>query len=205
MKRAQGPDCDITLVVRTCEDEERIGHVLRRWVGHLRALGLSSEVLIADEGSGDNTLAVVAMLRPMLGAPTKVGGAGGPTGVDLEVLHVTANEGFRAGCERARGRALVICDARTEAPLAPLGFALERLRIGLDVVAVSGRYLVLRRTRAWRAFDALAQRRDARLVEKRFLRRARALGLKCVVTQAPQSSRWAALKNVLRAPLALLS
>ncbi len=196
MKRAQVPDCDITLVVRTCEDEERIGHLLRRWVGHLRALGLSSEVLIADEGSGDNTLAVVAMLRPTLG---------GAANVELEVLHVTANEGLRAGCERARGRALVICDARTEAPLAPLGFALERLRAGMDVVAVSGRYLVLRRTRAWRAFDALAQRRDARLVEKRFLRRARSLGLHCAVTQAPRSSRWAALKNVLRAPLALLS
>jgi selenocysteine lyase/cysteine desulfurase len=30
-----------------------------------------------------------------------------------------------------------LCDARTDAPVAPLGFTLERLRAGIDVVAVS--------------------------------------------------------------------
>jgi hypothetical protein len=60
------------------------------------------------------------------------------------------------------------------------------LRDGLDVVALGGRYLVLRRTRAWRAFDALVGPRDEpmpmRIVERRFLRRARQLGLACTVT-----------------------
>ena len=77
---------------------------------------------------------------------------------------------------------LVLADARTEAPLGPVGYALGRLRDGLDVVAVGGRYLVMRRTRAWRAFDALVGRRDPAAVEERFLRRARQLGLACTVT-----------------------
>jgi hypothetical protein len=40
----------------------------------------------------------------------------------------------------------------------------------------------MRRTRAWRAFDALVGRRDPIAVEKRFLKRARALDLQCTVT-----------------------
>ena len=81
------------------------------------------------------------------------------------MLHADKGDGFRHACQRARGRVIVLADARTDAPLAAVGYALGRLRDGLDVVALGGRYLVLRRTRAWRAFDALVGRRDAKAVE----------------------------------------
>jgi hypothetical protein len=180
------PDCDVTFVLRTFEDEERVGHALRRIAEYLRAHRLTAEILVADEGSGDNTVAVAVMLRPQIR--------------EIAVLHAAPGCGLRDACRRARGRVVVLADARTHAPLAPLGFAMGRLRDGLDAVALGGRYLVFRRTHAWRAFDALVlRRRDARALERRFLRRARALGLSCVVTNPPAPKRWIRLFAPFRA------
>ncbi|HZS35593.1 MAG TPA: glycosyltransferase [Polyangia bacterium] len=188
MNRPRVPDCDVTVILRVCDDEERIGHVLRRLASHLRSLELTFEMLVADEGSGDNTLAVAALLRPSL--------------LELEVMHAEPGEGYVRACEQARGRAILLYDARSDAPLGALGFALGRLGDGLDVVAVSGRYLVFRRTRAWRAFDALAQRSHAD-VERRFLKRSRSLGLHCTVTHPRRRTPWGFLRDKLFAPIAL--
>jgi hypothetical protein len=181
------PDCDVTFIVRTVDDEERVGHVLGRIARYLAAHQLRAEILVADEGSGDNTVAVAVMLRRQLR--------------EIVVLHAPPGCGFRDGCQRARGRVIVLADARTDAPLAPLGFALGRLRDGLDVVALGGRYLVMRRTRAWRAFDALVGPRDLPMpmttVERRFLRRARQLGLACTVTHRT-THRWLRWWQALR-------
>jgi glycosyltransferase involved in cell wall biosynthesis len=180
------PDCDITVVVRVCDDEERIGHVLRRISAYLRSMKLTFEILVADEGSGDNTLAVTALLRP--------------TVREIEIMHAEPSQGFHDACQRARGRIMLLYDARTEAPLSALGFALGRLRDGRDVVAVGGRFLVFKRTRAWRAFDALVtRRRRPRVLEKRFLRRARALGLDCTTTHPKKQplAAWSRLRDTL--------
>jgi glycosyl transferase family 2 len=170
------PDCDLTFVLRTFDDEERVGHLLRRIAAYLASQRLTAEILVADEGSGDNTVAIAVLLRPQIR--------------EIAVIHSEPGHGFHDACQRARGRIVVLADARTDAPLAPIGYALWRLREGLDVVALGGRYLVMRRTRAWRAFDALSlRRRDPRTVERSFLRRARALGLACVVTHRPTRPR----------------
>jgi glycosyltransferase involved in cell wall biosynthesis len=193
-QRLSAPDLDITAVVRAHEDEERVGLVLSRIARHLTSLGLRFEILVADEGSGDNTVAVAVLMRQRHG--------------QIEVLHVDAGRGLPAACERARGRSILVYDARTDAPLAGLGWALERLRAGVDVVACSGRWLVLRRTRVWRAFDSLAGApRDPRIVEKRLLRRASALGLVSEVTQKPSlrllGRSLQAIRHALLAPLAV--
>lgn len=182
------PDCDVTFIVRTSDDEERVGHVLGRIARYLAAHELHAEIIVADEGSGDNTVAVAVMLRRQLR--------------QIVVLHAAPGAGFRDGCLRARGRVIVLADARTDAPLAPLGYALGRLRDGLDVVALGGRYLVFRRTRAWRAFDALVARRDLdaspiETVERRFVRRARQLGLEYAVTHRTKR-RWQRWWRALR-------
>jgi hypothetical protein len=191
MRRPQLIDCDITVVVRTCDDEERVGHVIARIVRHLRSQMLTSEILIADEGSGDNTIAMAALLRT--------------TVPELEFMHADPQHGYRVACERARGRTIMLYDARSDAPLAPLGFALERLRAGLDVVAVGGRYLVFRRTTSWRAFDALIHRRDHQQLERRFLKRAIGLGLSCTVTHPRRTKPWAFLRRTFFLPLAVRS
>jgi hypothetical protein len=193
-QRLGAPDLDVTAVVRAHEDEERVGLVLARIARHLTSLGVRFEILVADEGSGDNTVAVAVLMRQRH--------------PEIEVLHAAAGRGLPSACERARGRAILLYDARTDAPLAGLGWALGRLRAGVDIVAVSGRWLVLRRTRTWRAFEALAGApRDPRAVEKRLLRRAHALGLHAEVTQKPAhrllGRSLAALRDALLAPLAV--
>lgn len=160
-------DCDLSVVLRVRDDEERIGRVAARWATHLRQLHLSFEILIADEGSGDNTVAVATVLKRAVG--------------ELRVLHCDLGRGVRQACEQARGRAVVVYDVAVEAAPNALGWALDRLRAGRDLVVVPGRYFVFRRARAFRAFDALDQPRHA-TVERRFLRRARALDLACDVT-----------------------
>src|SRR5262245_17998103 len=91
MIRPHVPDVDVTVVMRVFDDEERIGHVLRRVTQHLRGLGLSFELLLVDEGSGDNTLAVVALVRSSI--------------PELEVLHTVPQQGYVTGSQAARGRA----------------------------------------------------------------------------------------------------
>jgi hypothetical protein len=169
------PDFDVTVVIRVHDDEDHVARVLGRVARHLRSLKLRFEVLVADEGSGDNTVAVATMMRPSVR--------------ELEILHADPGEGCRRACERARGRAIVVYDVRTDAPLSALGFALERLRGGADVVAVGGRYLVFRRTRTWRAFDALEGRHSSADLERRFVKRAQSLGLACELPQQRPSWR----------------
>jgi hypothetical protein len=175
---------DVTFIVRTSDDEERIGHALARISRYLGAQHLSAEILVADEGSGDNTVAVAVMLRRQIR--------------EIAVIHAEPGCGFREACQRARGRTVVLADARTDAPLGAIGYALGRLREGLDVVALGGRYLVFRRTRAWRAFDALVGRRDPHAVEVRFLRRAKQLGLACAVTNRTRRRSWLRLLVAFR-------
>jgi hypothetical protein len=177
---------DVTFIVRTSDDEERIGHTLSRVSRYLGAQHLSAEILVADEGSGDNTVAVAVMLRRQIR--------------EIAVIHAAPGCGFRDACQRARGRIVVLADARTDAPLGAVGYAFGRLREGLDVVALGGRYLVFRRTRAWRAFDALVGRRDPLAVEQRFLRRAKQLGLACAVTKRTRRPSWLRLLVAFRAP-----
>ena len=168
MAHASAP-CELSFVLRCCDDEERIGHTIHRVAAHLRGMGLSFELLLVDEGSGDNTLAIAALLR-----------ASHP---ELAVLHAGPGCSFLTGADQARGRVVVIYDVRSEAPLAALGYALGRIERGLDVVALGGRFLAFRRTRALRAFDALTTaRRDMNEVESRFIRRARAVGLGAALT-----------------------
>jgi hypothetical protein len=169
------PDFDVTVVIRVCDDEEHVARALARVARHLRSLKLRFEVLVADEGSGDNTVAVATLMRPSVR--------------ELEILHAEPGEGCRRACEQARGRAVVVYDVRTDAPLSALGFALERLRGGADVVAVGGRYLVFRRTRTWRAFDALEGRHSSADLERRFVKRAQSLGLACELPQQRPSWR----------------
>jgi glycosyltransferase involved in cell wall biosynthesis len=180
------PSCDLSIVVRTRDDEERIGHVLRRVVSHLRSLELSFEILVADEGSCDNTAAVVALWRAQV--------------AEIELLHTESGHAYYRGCQRARGRVVVLQDARVEAPISAIGFALGRIRDGFDVVALGGRYLLFKRTRTWRAFETLIQRRDPLVVERRFLRRVRALGLRATVIHPRRRSPWAYLRETLLAP-----
>ena len=185
------PDLDVTAIVICRDDEERVGHTVRRLASHLRSLGLRSEILVFDEHSGDNTLAVLSLLRREIPEMTVTAGA-------------TPGRGFQQGAQRAHGRALLLLDARCDSPLSALGFALARVDAGMDGMAVNGRYLVLHRTRSHRAFDALVHRRDTTELHHRVLRRARGLGLRVnLAARRREPARpLARLRDALLLPLA---
>ncbi len=175
---------ELSFVLRSGEDEDRIGHTIQRVTNHLRGLGNTFELIVADEGSGDNTIAIAALQR-----------AAHP---ELRILHANAGEGFRTGADQARGRVVVLYDVRSDAPLAALGYALGRIERGLDVVALGGRFLAFRRTRALRAFDTLGtSRRDMSELETRFLRRARAVGLGASLTHPRRRSAFERLREAM--------
>lgn len=181
-------DPELTALVICRNDEEHVGHALRRLHAHLRSLALRFEILVVDERSTDNSLAVLSLLRR-----------------ELPGLHVLAGvapgEGYARSARQARGRALLLFDARTQAPLSALGFALARLGDGYDGVAVSGRYLVLRRTRVLGVLGRLAHRRNPLDFERRFLRRAG--GLRIAMAAARASKPLTRIREALLLPLAI--
>lgn len=181
-------DPELTALVICRNDEECIGHALRRLHAHLRSLRLRFEILVVDERSTDNSLAVLSLLRREL------------PGLDV-LAGVASGEGYAWSVRRARGRALLLFDARTQAPLSALGFALSRLGDGYDGVAVSGRYLVLRRTRALDILTRLMHRRNPLDLERRFIRRAH--GLRVAVAAARASKPLTRIREALLLPLAL--
>jgi hypothetical protein len=183
------PEIDVTVVLRTCDDEERIASLVQRVTAACQ--GLSCELLVADEGSGDNTVAVAILLRQ--------------AHPGLEVLHAAPGRGLAAGAERARGRVLVLADARHAGVISGLSEMVARIvGGGADVVAVDGSFLAARRTRAWRAFSALVERRrDPAAHQARFLRRASGLRLRVERQPGARRSRLDELRRVLFAPLAV--
>ncbi len=184
------PTPEVTMVVRVRDDEELVGHAIMRIARHLRGLGQSFELLVADESSGDNSVAIATLLRREF--------------PEVAVLHAAVGHGFYAAAQRARGRALVLIDARTRVPLPSLTSALTQLRRGHDVVIVEDRFLVLRRTRTWRAFGALiTPRRRPRILARRLAHHARGLSLRYV--GPPPIGRFAGLRAGLRRCLAILS
>jgi hypothetical protein len=118
-------DCDVTVILRVCNDEERVGHAIRRVATHLKALELRSEILVADEGSGDNTVALATLLHREFG--------------EIQVLHAESGAGYERAAAQARGRNVLLYDVAVSAPLSALAFALSHLADGDDVVSVRGK------------------------------------------------------------------
>src|SRR5215468_7781736 len=57
------PRFDVSVILPFGDDEEAVGIAVRRTAEHLRGLQLSFEILAIDEDSGDNSHAVLALLR----------------------------------------------------------------------------------------------------------------------------------------------
>ncbi|HUH03454.1 MAG TPA: hypothetical protein VML75_15765 [Kofleriaceae bacterium] len=151
---------DVSVVLPFGDDEDLIGTAVRRVSAHLRERGLSFEIVAVDEHSGDNSHAVLALLRP-----------------DLPELRITnapgRGRGFASGAQRARGRTLwlIAATAAARSPLSPFGRAYRRVQRGeLDLVSVERRFVVCHRTRALSAIDGL--RGGATVFQRRLLKRS---------------------------------
>lgn len=144
---------ELSIVIPCFDEAERIGETLVRTLEHLDRLGVDAEVLAIDDGSRDDTAAVVeAMTRR-------------DERVRLVRQHPNRGKGaaVRRGVAEARGRYVVFYDADLSYGFEHVDAVLEALRAG-DPIVVGGRDLAegggletygWKRKVASRAFNAI--------------------------------------------------
>lgn len=138
---SESPRYDASVILPFGDDEEAVGIAVRRTAEHLRALGLSFEILAIDEDSGDNSHAVLALLRAEI--------------PELRVTHASARgRGIEVGAGRAQGTLLIVSTPDVaSASLDGVGEACRRLLAGEgDAEVALTRYTVAHRVRALAAF-----------------------------------------------------
>jgi hypothetical protein len=136
-----GPRFDVSVVLPFGDDEEAVGIAVRRTAEHLRGLGLSFEILAIDEDSGDNSHAVLALLRAEV--------------PELRVAHAPGRgRGVDVGAGRAQGALLLVATPDVaSASLDGAGDACRRLLAGEgDAEVALTRYTVAHRVRSLAAF-----------------------------------------------------
>src|SRR3954453_13543291 len=144
---AERPRFDISVILPFGDDEEAVGIAVKHTAEHLRGLGLSFEILAIDEDSGDNSHAVLALLRAEV--------------PELRVIHAPGRgRGVDVGAARAQGTLLLVSTPDVaSASLDGAGDACRRLIDGDgDAEVALGRFTVAHRIRAMAAF------RGARLI-----------------------------------------
>jgi hypothetical protein len=138
---SDSPRFDVSVILPFGDDEEAVGIAVRRTAEHLRALGLAFEILAIDEDSGDNSHAVLALLRAEV--------------PELRVTHASGRgRGVDAGAARAQGTLLVVATPDVaSASLDGVGDACRRLLAGEgDAEVALTRYTVAHRVRGLVAF-----------------------------------------------------
>jgi acetylornithine deacetylase/succinyl-diaminopimelate desuccinylase-like protein len=144
---SDSPRFDVSVILPFGDDEEAVGIAVRRTAEHLRGLALSFEILAIDEDSGDNSHAVLALLRAEV--------------PELRVTHASGRgRGVDVGAARAQGALLLVSTPDVaSASLDGAGDACRRLLAGdSDAEVALARYTIAHRIRAMPAF------RGARLV-----------------------------------------
>lgn len=144
---SESPRFDVSVILPFGDDEEAVGIAVRRTAEHVRSLGLSFEILAIDEDSGDNSHAVLALLRAEV--------------PELRVTHAPGRgKGVDVGAARAQGTLLIVATPDVaSASLDGVGDACRRLLAGEgDAEVALARFTVAHRVRALVAF------RGARLI-----------------------------------------
>jgi len=138
---SEGARFDVSVILPFGDDEEAVGIAVRRTAEHLRGLKLSFEIIAVDEDSGDNSHAVLALLRAEV--------------PELRVTHAPGRgKGIDVGASRAQGTLLVVSTPTVaSASLDGVGEACRRLLANEgDAEVALTRYTVAHRVRALAAF-----------------------------------------------------
>src|SRR3954466_851117 len=175
---SERPRFDISVILPFGDDEEAVGIAVRRIAEYVRALGVSFELLAIDEDSGDNSHAVLALLRADV--------------PELRVTHASGRgRGVDVGAARAQGTLLLVTTPDVaSASLDGAGEALRRLLAqDGDAEVALGRYTVAHRVRALVAF------RGARLIgaamHRRLAKRLQVRNLSVRVARATVTAKTA--------------
>ena len=151
---SESPRYDVSVILPFGDDEEAVGVAVKRTAEYLRGLGLAFEILAIDEDSGDNSHAVLALLRAEV--------------PELRVTHAPGRgRGVDVGAARAQGAILLVSTPDVaSASLDGAGEACRRLLAGEgDAEVALTRFTVAHRIRA------MAALRGARLVAAAMHRR----------------------------------
>lgn len=138
---SDAPRFDVSVILPFGDDEEFVGIAVRRTAEHLRSLNLAFEILAIDEDSGDNSHAVLALLRAEV--------------PELRVTHAPGRgRGVDVGAARAQGTLLVVATPDVaSATLDGIGDACRRLLSGEgDAEVALARFTVAHRVRSLVAF-----------------------------------------------------
>src|SRR3954468_11054459 len=138
---SERPRFDISVILPFGDDEEAVGVAVRRTAEYLRNLGVAFELLAIDEDSGDNSHAVLALLRADV--------------PEVRVTHAPGRgRGVDVGAARAQGTLLIVSTPDVaSASLDGVGEACRRLLAGDgDAEIALGRFTVAHRIRALAAF-----------------------------------------------------
>ena len=158
------PRFHVSVILPFGDDEEAVGVAVRRTAEHLRGLGLTFEILAIDEDSGDNSHAVLALLRAEV--------------PELRVTHAPGRgRGVEIGAARAQGALLLIATPDVaSASLDGAGDAIRRLLAGEgDAEIALTRFTAVHRMRSLDAFrgarlaGAALHRRIAKRLQVRSL------------------------------------
>lgn len=152
---------DVSIVVPFRDHEHLVGRASRSIAEHFTQLGHRFEIIAVDEGSGDNSHAVLALLRQ-----------------EIPQLRVVVGKGYPTGAADAKGQVLLLIDLAVAAEgLSPsLGQAIERVVSGeLDMQLVADHLLVCARKRSLRLITEGLSRRQR--TARGLLKRGRAHGL----------------------------
>jgi len=136
---SESPRFDVSVILPFGDDEEAVGVAVKRTAEYLRGVGVSFEILAIDEDSGDNSHAVLALLRAEV--------------PEVRVTHASGRgRGVDAGAARAQGTLLVVSTPEVaSASLDGVGEACRRLLANDgDAEVALGRYTVAHRVRAGR-------------------------------------------------------
>ncbi len=172
---AAGRACEVSVILTFTDHEEWIGRACLRVRSYLREHGLSCEILAVDEGAGDNSQSVLALL--MADVP------------ELRVLSATGpGYGYALAAAQARGRVLFLVEpAAALSSLAAFPRAYRMIDEGQrDLVQLDRRFLLLRRTRTLKLFDARGRLGFRRLVTRAHRARLRTETPVAAGTRAPR-------------------